>query len=30
MIDGIQIAAMMVGTCGIIAGMANRKNFNRK
>ena len=28
--DALQIAAMMVGTCGVIAGVANRKNFNRK
>lgn len=30
MIDGIQITAMMVGACGVIAGAINRKkNFNR-
>ena len=31
MIDGLQIAAMMVGACGVIAGAINRKkNFSRK
>jgi hypothetical protein len=28
--DALQIAAMMVGTCGVIAGTINRKNFRRK
>ncbi len=30
MIDELQIAAMLVGTCGVIAGVANRKNVRRK
>ena len=30
MIDGLQIAAIMVGACGIVAGAVNRKNFHHK